>query len=144
MKLDAAFAVFHRTVLESFAGPIYLWADSSPQLGADWLLSIYDYLPRDHVVQAWKAANTLEAAAVKFQALFTESDFDTVAPLDVLEQLVQDRYVAAKFLSTHLCRHRQMPMALGSAAVTMVHKVKALAMKFAHETSNFSCLFLHS
>ena len=40
-------------------GPIYWWCDSSPQMGTDWLLSIYDFISKPHVTQCFRAAETV-------------------------------------------------------------------------------------
>ena len=138
--MDAAFAVVQRDALESGLGPIFCWADSSPQLGADWLLSIYDFIFADQVVGAWEAANQLSTSVNRFKLLFDAEDGASLESMETLQSLVRERVAARKLLAQQLRRHRQMPMALGSSAATLEHKTKALALKFAHEAHSLTSL----
>ena len=123
--------LLQRGALESSVGPIYLWADSSPQLGVDCLLSIYDSIAVDRVVSCWQAANTLLESVAAFKEILPA---DGEMGHGLLEDVVKSRCEANAVVLAHFVRHKQIPMALGSGQVTMPDKAKALAMKFAHET----------
>ncbi|CAE7374325.1 unnamed protein product [Symbiodinium sp. CCMP2592] len=140
VRLDAAFAMLQRDDLESGLGPLFCWADSSPQLGADWLLSIYDFIFADQVVRCWEAANLLSTSVNRFKLLCDGEDGESLESVEGMQSIVQERVDATVLLSKQVRRHRQMPMALGSSASTLEHKTKALAMKFAHEARSLSSL----
>ena len=52
LKIDTAFALVWRRKFAESSGPLYLWCDSSPQMGADWLLSICDMVTVDQLGEA--------------------------------------------------------------------------------------------
>ncbi|CAK9101085.1 unnamed protein product, partial [Durusdinium trenchii] len=130
--MDCTFAVLFRDVLDSNFGPVYLWCDSSPQAGVDWLLSIIDYIAEDH----------LEECHQKYQALYRSTSLiqQSVEDVNLLAEIAVNRADAIKFLRQKLHRHRQMPMGLGSGASKLENKCQALAMKLAHETHSFQAL----
>lgn len=130
--MDCTFAVLFRDVLDSNFGPVYLWCDSSPQAGVDWLLSIIDYIAEDH----------LEECHQKYQALYRSTSLiqQSVEDVNLLAEIAVNRADAIKFLRQKLHRHRQMPMGLGSGASKLEKKCQALAMKLAHETHSFQAL----
>ena len=132
--MDAALALLHRAVLDESEGPIFLWCDSSPQLGTDWLLSIYDFIPKHRAVQCFHEANKVTSSVAAFRAAVDDMDPDEV------EVLVSARVAACSALRRDIRRHRQMPMAIGSGAGTMPDKIKAVALKFCHETSDANTL----
>ena len=134
VRIDAAFALWYRDVLENKQGPIYLWCDSSPQLGADWLLSIFDHIHEEHVVACWENATALFCSVKTFQTAFEDGDHDQMADQVLL------RHEANQFLQRHVKRHRQMPMSLGSGASSLEDKARALALKFSRETHNIQSL----
>ena len=134
VKLDAALALVHRDILQECKGPIYLWCDSSPQLGTDWLLSVYDFISQQRVTECFQKAQTLTLSASAFQDACLAQD------TDLLETLVQARVAASRFLHNHVRRRRQMPMAVGSGAATMADKVKSMALKFHHEAHDIQTL----
>lgn len=127
VRIDAAFTLFYRDVLQQSRGPLYLWCDSSPQLGADYLLSIFDRISEEQLVPCWQHAQALFKSVLGFCDAFHAGDQEQMA------QQVHFRHEAARFLKKHVVRHRQMPMSLGSGATTLEDKGRALAMKFAHE-----------
>ena len=112
--MDCTFAVLFRDVLDSNFGPVYLWCDSSPQAGVDWLLSIIDYIAEDH----------LEECHQKYQALYRSTSLiqQSVEDVNLLAEIAVNRADAIKFLRQKLHRHRQMPMGLGSGASKLENK----------------------
>lgn len=132
--MDAALSLFYRDILKLQTGPVYLWCDSSPQLGEDYLLSIFDYIQEEQVVSCWNQAQNLFSSVAAFQKAFAEGDEGEV------EDQANIRHHAGRFLKQHIHRHRQMPMGLGSGASSLQHKARALAMKFAHESHDVPAL----
>jgi hypothetical protein len=57
--VDAALCTWWQSALAQHDGPIYLWADSSPQAGADWLLSIAMLIRGDDLLSLADAASEL-------------------------------------------------------------------------------------
>ena len=52
LNIDTAFALVRGRNFADSSGPLYLWCDSSPQMGADWLLSICDMVTVDQLGEA--------------------------------------------------------------------------------------------
>lgn len=131
--MDASFALLFRDIMEDSSGPIFLWCDSSPQAGADWLLSIFDYILDQDVANCFKHLQTSYASTDALKHAAAHQDETTFDAQSVLP-LVAEREIATQFLTSKIRRHRQMPMGLGSGATTLEHKCQALALKFLHET----------
>lgn len=142
VNLDAAFALLFRDVIDGNSGPIYLWCDSSPQGGVDWLLSIFDYVLDSELPQCFHHMQKIYASVDTLNRLVLEGE---PRPLpgqvaEALQQVGLDRLAASKFLTQAIRRHRQMPMGLGSGASSLEYKCQALAIKFFHESSSFEAL----
>ena len=74
VKVDAAYALCVREELKRDTGPIYAWADSSPQAGSDYLLSCFVHIQEDAVVQCWEHFETLCASVKDFQDAVNAED----------------------------------------------------------------------
>ena len=57
--VDAAYSCYWRDLLREHVGPLYLWADSSPQGGSDWLLSIVSMVKQEELEAVAQAADFL-------------------------------------------------------------------------------------
>ena len=134
MVLDAAFALVYRRKMAAMSGPLYLWVDSSPQAGYDWLLSIFDYIPENKVLKCLGHAHALFQSRGNIAVALQTGDLDAIGK----EALTRDE--AGKFLVANIQRHIQMPMGLGSGATSLEHKCQALALKFSHESESFQHL----
>lgn len=132
--LDAAFAIAFRDVMAKRSGPMYLWVDSSPQAGHDWLLSIFDYIPQERLVECMHHAQVLWQSTEHIYTAFQNGDSVSI------ETQASHRHDSGMFLSSNIHRHHQMPMGLGSSATTLEHKCQALAVKFLHESESFKHL----
>ena len=62
------------------------------------------------------------------------------ADRSTMEEILLARCRDAGILQRCLRRHRQMPMALGSGATSLEHKLRCLATKFAHEAQTMDHL----
>lgn len=139
--MDCTFAWLFRDVLDASSGPIYLWCDSSPQAGVDWLLSVFDYVDASSLQQCLEHYRRLFQSTTVFQRIAEVGlDDDQAVDWDVLAETTAVREEAGKFFKKALRRHRQMPMGLGSGATKLEHKCQALAIKFAHEANSFQSL----
>ena len=132
--LDTAFAVVYRRKMADMSGPLYLWVDSSPQAGFDWLLSIFDYIPENKVLECLHHAHALFQSKGNIVAALQTGD------LDAIGREALTRHEAGKFLVANIQRHAQIPMGLGSGASSLEHKCQALALKFSHESESFQHL----
>ena len=145
VNLDAAFALMFREVMDGNSGPIYLWCDSSPQGGVDWLLSIFDYVLDSELPKCFQHVQKMFASVDTLHSLVLQSEPEPSGALpeqvaEALQQIGLHRLVAGKFLTQAIRRHRQMPMGLGSGASSLEYKCQALAIKFLHESSSFAAL----
>ena len=137
VTLDAAFATLFRDVMASRSGPIYLWADSSPQVGYDWLLSMFDFIPSDQLLQCAKHAQNLFSSTERISNA-CQLEVQTMESI-VLDE-AKSRDLAGQFLKGTIKRHTQMPMGLGSGATALENKCQAMAIKFAHESHSMKDL----
>ena len=124
LQVDATLCCLMKQSLASSGGPLYLWADSSPQHGTDWLLSTLLSIDREALVPTMEAAQLLMRTAESFASLDDDDVCDTVA-------MERDR--AGLVLRQNMRFHRQLPMGLGSGHTTVEHKLKALLLKIVPE-----------
>lgn len=134
VKVDAAYALCVREKLKKDSGPIFVWADSSPQAGSDYLLSCYVTIARDAVVNCWDHFEKLVASVADFQAAASAEE-----PESLLDCVVA-RSASARFLVSNMKKHCQMPMSLGSGRTSVEDKGKAMAVKFHRETGDLMTL----
>ena len=134
LVVDCAFACFWRQLLADHDGCVYLWADSSPQGGVDWLLSIIVLIKRENLEEVAEAADALQGSAERFVAA-CELD-DTHAMM----QIAQQRHACGLVLTKGMQRHRQIPMALGSGRSSLEHKVRCICQKFYAESQSLPAL----
>ena len=119
-----------REELRKDSGPIFVWADSSPQAGSDYLLSCYVTISRDSVVQCWDHFEQLVASVEDFQIAVSEKE------PELLLECVAVRSASGRFLVKNMKKHCQMPMSLGSGCTNVEDKGKAMAVKFHRETGD--------
>lgn len=132
--MDCAFAFLSRDVMEDGCGPIYLWCDSSPQVGVDWLLSIFDRIQEDQLQHCHQKYQRLYRSTGLIRKTLESKPDDGLGGLDasLLAETALERAESVKFLKANIQRHRQMPIGLGSGATKLENKCQALALKFAH------------
>lgn len=138
--MDCAFAFLFRDVMEDGCGPIYLWCDSSPQVGVDWLLSIFDRIQEDQLQQCHQKYQLLYRSTCLIRKALEPSETHDGLDASLLAETALERTESVKFLKANIRRHRQMPIGLGSGATKLENKCQALALKFAHETHSFRTL----
>ena len=137
VHLDSAFALYYRDVWQEMCskqGPIYVFTDSSPQLGTDWLMSICDYVSADSLLQAFHCALTL----ARSQDLFLQAEKEQAT--DKLADVAKSRAEASAFLAANIIRHRQQPVGLGAGRTALEDKCRGLAHKFLNESHSLSHL----
>ena len=135
VKLDCAFSLLYRDVWKSQSGPLYLFTDSSPQLGTDWLMSIVDYVPDEKLAECFEQALELKRSISRLEIAVSQQDEAE------LTDVVQSRHHAGSIISASIHRHRQQPMGLGNTSAE--DKCRAIALKFAHESHSLSDLKSH-
>ena len=134
VKVDAAFALCVREDLDKDDGPIFVWCDSSPQVGADWLLSLFDRIPQNAVAEFFQTVQKLFLSCEDLRQALHAGEIELA--LEILAQ----RRDCARFLKQNLQRHHQMPMALGSGRTNVEHKAKAMTLKFHREATDLKSL----
>ena len=65
-------------LLRKHQGPIYIFADSSPQVGVDWFMSILQLIQDDDLQQCTEAADYLVASVQQFKEAVDANDLDTM------------------------------------------------------------------
>ena len=113
-------------------GPVYLWADSSPQVGSNWLLSMMFVIRPGFFFETARAARDLARLAARCD------DPDT--PLEDLTECARIRAEAGRVLALSMTVHSQVPMALGSGASGVEHILRCVIQKvFVEASSQSSC-----
>ena len=113
---------------------MYVWTDSSPQGGVDWLLSIVSMISAKDLVSCSEAADYLSKSV---------DEFRTAVHSDKKEKQIEialKRHECGEILSQQIRLHRQLPMALGSGRSSLEHKLKCILRKFWAETQSLSRL----
>eukprot|EP00971_Amphidinium_carterae_P352764 6492726-Amphidinium_carterae.1 len=85
------------------------WADSSPQLGADWLLMLSQHVPEDKVVSVFHAS----------LALARRNDSGHAMDEDTMDEHEET-------LRTSITMSAHIPVGLGSGETSLAHKASAL------------------
>ena len=128
MLLDGAWSWLWREHLMDGSGPLYLWADSSPQAGQDFFLSTLMGLAAADVIPVFRSC----------QALVRDSELHAEHPLkhrsfDEALSILHKRHSIAMGVWGKFWFHSQIPVALGSGSLE--HKASALIHKFRAECS---------
>ena len=122
--IDMAWASFCKENLQRSTGPLYLWADSSPQAGEDYFLSTLMSIKCDKLVPSFVDAQFLVATTDTLAEYLSHGDLRSRG----LRSLLDKRAAASSRVSANLQMHRQIPVALGQADAE--HKAAALVHKF--------------
>ena len=130
LLVDAAYACYWRDLLLQHDGPLYLWADSSPQGGVDWLLSIVALIRKDDLEAVVEAANRLQESSKHFLPAYEVDDKDAML------RIAAQRHESGQLLATAMKLHRQIPMALGSGASSLDHKARCICRKMFVESQS--------
>ena len=167
LALDAALALHSRTI---FAPPdlsppplLFVWADSSPQGGRDWLLAHAHVLKSDtrqehlkllravgRLVQLSQPEIQILPSLVEDLQLTSPSicpdngvDFCTsFAPeqCDCTEEEQEERARLTRQVTSAFTCHQFLPGALGAGAASLPHKASTLLSRLQHETGSAASL----
>jgi hypothetical protein len=132
LYIDAMLCQHWRERFASDRGPLYIWADSSPQAGANWLLSMVLSIREDKLQETAKAARYLASSAgVLATGSEMAEDFDVC---------LRRRSEAGRTIADNMEVHSQIPVALGSGAAGVEHTLRCVVHKaFAESSSATSC-----
>ena len=87
INVDSAFCLMmKRHWVCQNGGPIYLWADSSPQAGVDWLLSTSLFIDGSNLAGCVESASFLYASVSAFQEAHAAGD------VEVMEHIAVERH----------------------------------------------------
>lgn len=146
LTIDCAHMLWwrRRQAVQNRTSLMFYWADSSPQGGRDWLLTKFDYIRKDQIVDCLESFHYL---CLTYNSLVEQLELvleDLVAdrpPGDeagdgaLLDQFVADpqvleclraRIACAESLTSQISQHTQAPMGIGSRAASVESKVRAL------------------
>ena len=130
LRMDAAWCCYWRQRLARGGeqGPLYLWADSSPQGGQDYLLSTLMGIDASELIPAFRSSLQLfqSTARLLTQPLAERSSEEALA-------IVYARKALADQLHEKLWFHRQIPVSVGKG--DLEHKSACLVHKFKMEAS---------
>lgn len=130
VQVDAALCCHWRQRLIQSDDVVYLWADSSPQGGVDWLLSIVQLIKASDLEACAQAARYLCASVDEFERAVQQDDDD------LQEHIARERHRCGDLLRSSVVWHRQIPTGLGSGCSTVDHKCKCIVHKFLVETQS--------
>ena len=124
-RIDAALCRYYaeEVFARAPADFLYLWADSSPQAGTDWLLSIVRTVPQEHVFACIRAGRRLEASVAEFEEAILQGASSAMC------NIAQERHELGIFLQKNIHTHRQIPMAQGSGDASLDKKMVCLLRK---------------
>eukprot|EP00439_Symbiodinium_sp_Y106_P028549 s5651_g3.t1 len=134
LLVDMAYCCYWQNKLESMKGPLFIWLDSSPQGGVDWLLSVLRYVPDASLQAAVSAAQYMESSPTLF-AQAREQGNSTL-----MQQIAQARHDNRLLLRRCLHMHRLLPGGVGSGASAVEQKIASLVHKLLCETQTVSLL----
>ena len=131
IDVDAAWCVVNQELLAQSVGPLFAWADSSPQHGVNWLLSTLMSVSQEHVLDVHQSLTFLIETSSTVQELCSSRGLAR-DEWESLCGLVQGRRAKASFCHSAIKMHRQIPVALGKS--TTEHKAKAFMHKLLVES----------
>ena len=134
LLVDAAYACYWRDLLLDHDGPLYLWADSSPQGGVDWLLSIVSLIGKDDLEAVAAATNCLQESTERFLCAYEVDDKEAML------RIASERHESGQLIAASMKLHRQIPMALGSGASSLDHKARCICRKMFAESQSVAGL----
>ena len=132
--VDSAFCCHWREILAKHRGPIYVWADSSPQGGVDWLLSIIRIIKQEQLETVVDAADFLVESVEGFLAAYACDDKQTMA------SIAHKRHSQGCYLARSVVTHRQIPMALGAGSTSLEVKARCMLRKMFVESQSIDSL----
>ena len=130
IQLDASLCLHWRQFFAQQDHAFYVWADSSPQAGEDYLMSMMLVVPSQSLLQVMDACHTL------WKSVPTLHNAASIGDKMGLSQAAAARHQASIILDNTLQVHRQIPTALGHAAADVDHKTRLLCHKFLVEAQN--------
>ena len=115
------------------SGPMYLWGDSSPQFGTNWMMSLVGSIRSGDLTDCVQAAHLLQSSV---DAYDLDGEFDPIP--DKIIDLTERRHKAGLLLKEKFVIHSQVPMGLGSGQASVEHILRTLAQKCIMETSSMT------
>ena len=132
VEVDSALCGYWKSEFKANDYIVWLWADSSPQAGLDWLMSMFRLVKATELESCVQAAGLLRKSVESFAEAVHEQD------VAKMQQVVEERHSAGNLLAKTMLTHRQIPMILGSGAVTLDQKLLCMARKFYAEAQTHS------
>ena len=134
LLLDAALCGVMRDRFASSRSSLFMFADSSPQAGHDYLLSTCLMISAERLENCYLAAQSLRVSWSDFLSAYRDED------ADAMRDIIANRQECTLALTEGLTVHRMLPMALGSGASNLDHKSRVLARAFFAETQSLPLL----
>ena len=125
LPLDMALSATRGDLDRQHGGPVFLFCDASVQAKVDWLLSMYDVIPTQHVRDAFESVHALCRGELKFRQQLALASHDGLANLETVEAMINLRSQAGHQLTQYIRRHMRVPIAVTSHT-TLESKARAL------------------
>ena len=132
VEVDSALCGYWQREFKANDYIVWLWADSSARAGLDWLMSMFRLVKATELESFVQAADVLRKSVQSFAEAAREQD------IGKMQQVVEERHSAGNLLTKTMLTHGQIPMILGSGAVTLDQKLLCMARKFYAEAQTHS------
>ena len=123
VQLDAALCSHWQDAFTRCRHAVYVWADSSPQAGEDYLMSVLLLIPEPDLVACMESCHMLWSSVRQLRDAAANEDRPALATH------AHDRQAASAMLRDKVQLHRQVPCALGSGASNLDYKTRLLCHK---------------
>ena len=130
--LDFAFVLYMRDKMKQCPPVLYAWADSSPQSGREWFMSMRAECSRDSLLEIFRAVNSLIRGRSDLQDHAEAEEVD-------LDELVR----CNELMQRSLAHHKQLPVAMGSGRTKLEDKTACLLHTLGLESESRTALFSH-
>jgi len=129
LRIDAALCCLWQQRLLGTGNVLYVWADSSPQAGVDWLLSIVQIIPSTSLIECAQVVQILAASAFELCKAAAAEDTEKMV------QIAEDRHIWGSLLGSFITMHRQIPAGRGSGCTSVEHKCRCPVHKFSRRAT---------
>eukprot|EP00971_Amphidinium_carterae_P352264 6492516-Amphidinium_carterae.1 len=130
LRVDAALCCYWQRRFAEQQFSIYVWGDSSPQAGSDYLITILELVKKDFLIEALGACHRLWTSVQALQEGAYRDDLPAIA------EIAATRSDAASLLEQAVLIHRQVPAAIGSGAASVDAKARLIVHKFLVEAAS--------
>ncbi|CAE7832485.1 unnamed protein product [Symbiodinium sp. CCMP2592] len=123
--MDFAYLMLCRERWKQTPHLLFAWADSSPQSGREWFMSMEACIPESSLIETFQVVNKLIRARPDLQDHFESRELD-------LDELLH----CSRTLQANLLHHKNIPVAMASGKTRLEDKVSCLLHVLALESDS--------